>query len=201
MIFTSWLHYCTRHRLTEVGQTLHEFWLSAGLVHYLYIFGRTCPLAEFYYVQYSLCIQVLHSPILAGLLHGTWAVGISQTAAFSRGRHLYSAGQPSHWASAHILVYVWTTVMHLCLFCMVHHKFSDEDDDDWWCPWQIRLNHVRLIRPLLFTGLKALYKCCIIIIIIRPRHSASWMQHHTEEHGWGDWRAIWVWTRSDQGTV
>jgi len=24
--------------------------------------------------------------------------------AFSRGRHLYSAGRPSHWASAHILV-------------------------------------------------------------------------------------------------
>jgi len=27
--------------------------------------------------------------------------------AFSRGRHLYSAGRPSRWASAHILVYVY----------------------------------------------------------------------------------------------
>jgi len=42
--------------------------------------------------------------ILAALLHGTLVVGISQTAALNRGRHLYSAGQPSHWALAHILV-------------------------------------------------------------------------------------------------
>ena len=33
--------------------------------------------------------------ILAALLH-------SQTAALNRGRHLYSAGRPSHWALAHI---------------------------------------------------------------------------------------------------
>jgi len=31
-------------------------------------------------------------------------VGVSQTAAFNRGRHLYSAGRPSGWALAHILV-------------------------------------------------------------------------------------------------
>ena len=40
--------------------------------------------------------------VLAALLHGTLVVGISQTAAFNRGRHLYSAGQPSRWALAHI---------------------------------------------------------------------------------------------------
>jgi len=33
--------------------------------------------------------------VLAALLH-------SQTAALNRGRHLYSAGQPSRWALAHI---------------------------------------------------------------------------------------------------
>jgi len=31
-------------------------------------------------------------------------VGVSQTAALNRGRHLYSAGRPSRWALAHILV-------------------------------------------------------------------------------------------------
>jgi len=36
------------------------------------------------------------------LLHGTLAVGISQTAALNRGRHLYSAERPSRWALAHI---------------------------------------------------------------------------------------------------
>jgi len=41
---------------------------------------------------------------LAALLHGTPAVGVSQTAVLNRGRHLYSAGRPSRWAPAHILV-------------------------------------------------------------------------------------------------
>ena len=40
--------------------------------------------------------------ILAALLHGTLVVGVSQTAAFNRGRHLYSAERPSRWALAHI---------------------------------------------------------------------------------------------------
>ena len=42
--------------------------------------------------------------VLAVLLHGTLVVDVSQTAAFNRGRHLYSAGRPSGWALAYILV-------------------------------------------------------------------------------------------------
>jgi len=61
-----------RRRSTEANQTLHDVWPSPGLVDYLYIFGSCCPITE---VQNSLCIlQVLHSPILAALLHGTQAV-------------------------------------------------------------------------------------------------------------------------------
>jgi len=44
--------------------------------------------------------------VLVALLHGTLVVGLSQTAALNRGRHLYSAGRPSRWALAHILVVV-----------------------------------------------------------------------------------------------
>ena len=40
--------------------------------------------------------------VLTALLHGTLVVGVSQTAAFNRGRHLRSAGRPSRWALAHI---------------------------------------------------------------------------------------------------
>jgi len=40
--------------------------------------------------------------VLAALLHGTLVVGVSQTATFNRGRHLYSAGRPSGWALVHI---------------------------------------------------------------------------------------------------
>jgi len=42
--------------------------------------------------------------VLAALLHDTLVVSVSQTAVLNRGRHLYSAGRPSRWALAHILV-------------------------------------------------------------------------------------------------
>jgi len=42
-------------------------------------FGCFCPLTEFCLVHTSLCVQVLHSPILAALLHGTRPVGVSLT--------------------------------------------------------------------------------------------------------------------------
>jgi len=44
--------------------------------------------------------------VLAALLHGTLVLGVSQTAALNRGRHLYSAGRPSRWALAHISSYI-----------------------------------------------------------------------------------------------
>jgi len=40
--------------------------------------------------------------VLAALLHCTLVVGVSQTAALNRRRHLYSAGRPSRWALTHI---------------------------------------------------------------------------------------------------
>jgi len=42
--------------------------------------------------------------VLAALLHGTLVVGISQIAVLNRGCHLYSAGWPSRWALAQIIV-------------------------------------------------------------------------------------------------
>jgi len=44
--------------------------------------------------------------VLAALLHGTPAVGVSQTSVLNKGRHLYPARRPSRWASAHILVII-----------------------------------------------------------------------------------------------
>ena len=59
-----------RHRRcsTEVNQTLHDVWPSPALVYYIW---GLLPLTEFCHLQNSLCVQVLHSPILAALLHGT----------------------------------------------------------------------------------------------------------------------------------
>ena len=43
----------------EANQILHDVCPSPGLVHYLYIFGSSCPLTEFCQVQNSLCVQSL----------------------------------------------------------------------------------------------------------------------------------------------
>jgi len=44
--------------------------------------------------------------VLAALLQATLVMDVSQTAALNREHHLYSAGRPSRWALAHILVIV-----------------------------------------------------------------------------------------------
>ena len=85
------------------ARCLATSWAGTLYIH----FRGLCPMMEFCYVQNSLCIEVLHSPILAALLHRTAAAGVSQP--LQRGTrngitHLYSAGQPWRWASAHILV-------------------------------------------------------------------------------------------------
>jgi len=54
--------------------------LAVSLTGTLYIhFRALLPPNGIFQVQSSLCVQVLHSPILAALLHGTRAVGVSQT--------------------------------------------------------------------------------------------------------------------------
>ena len=60
--------------------------------------------------------------VLAALLHGTLVVGVSQTAAFNRGRHLYSAGRPSGWALAHISSNVFR------VFWLKHAAFKWKDE-------------------------------------------------------------------------
>jgi len=89
---------------TEVNQTFHDVWPSPAWASTLHFRG-SYTLTEFCQVQNSLCVQILRSPILTALMHGTRAVGVSQTLRrgtrngimelslldiFNRGRHLYS---------------------------------------------------------------------------------------------------------------
>jgi len=59
---------------------------------------------------------------LAALLHGTLVVGVSQTAAFNRGRHLYSAGRPSGGALAHISSSSTTCPQQFLIFSLKRAK-------------------------------------------------------------------------------
>jgi len=101
-----------RRRSPEANQTLHDVWPSPALVHYIFIFGGSCLLTEFFRVQYSLSFASESCLLLYWQCYCT--AGVSETLRrgthrmelrnFRRGRHLYSAGRSSRWASAHILV-------------------------------------------------------------------------------------------------
>ena len=103
-------------RSPEANQTLHDVWPSPGLLHYIYIFGDCSPWQNFarcklHFTSKScillycqLCWTALHhraSAKLCGVVLGM------ELPKFRRGRHLYSAGRPSRWASAHILVCIY----------------------------------------------------------------------------------------------
>jgi len=91
--------------------------------------------------------------VLAALLHATLVMGVSQTVALNRGRHLYSAGRPSPWALAHI-----------CSFSFVFGTFL------------FRLNYSFLWSPYVY-----IFSCCGLFFFLSsffPRlisAAADWM--------------------------
>jgi len=107
-----------RHCSPEANQTLHDVWPSPGLLYYVYIFGVSCPLTVWenfarckihsiskscilvYWQCYCMALQQRASAKVCSVVQGM------ELPNFRRGRHLYLAGRPSRWASAHILVTV-----------------------------------------------------------------------------------------------
>jgi len=111
-----------RRRSPEANQTLHDLWSSPVLAHYIYVFGAVAPWRNFatckihftskscvlvYWQRYCMSLQQRASAKLCGVVQGM------ELRNFRSGRHVYSAGRPSRWASAHILVrVVFVTVLH-----------------------------------------------------------------------------------------
>jgi len=88
-----------RH-VSTIGKKLLSSNISSTCPHNMVNFG---PLAaEIVSLVWGTPANLNGFRILAALLHGTLVMGVSQAAAFNRGRHLYSAGRPSRWAFAHI---------------------------------------------------------------------------------------------------
>ena len=97
----------------------------AGAV-YIHFWG-TCPLTEFCQAQSSLCAQVLRSPILAVLLLGTRAVGISQTLRCGTRNGITKLSQtaPPIWQGGHLvghrltfLAFFKITFVYLFIHCV-----------------------------------------------------------------------------------
>ena len=79
------------------GQPHFARCLAVSCAGSVYIFLGARLITEFCQLQNSLCVKVLHCPILAVLLHGTRAMRVSQTL-----RHIFTRqdGHPiRHWGS------------------------------------------------------------------------------------------------------
>ena len=76
--------------------------------------------AEIFWLVWGTPVNFNGFCVLAALLYGTLVVGVSQTAAFNRGRHLYSTGRPSRWALAHISSYRLLSLEHGVLVRLKH---------------------------------------------------------------------------------
>jgi len=103
---STWFHVLAsllqRRRSTEANQTLHDVWSYPVLVDYMNIFVTEFRNGIFPGSKFTL------RPSLALCFRPTARHSSSgrqpNFAGLSRGRHLYSAGRPSRWALAHILV-------------------------------------------------------------------------------------------------
>jgi len=92
-----------RH-VSTIGKNLLSSNISSRCLHNMVNFGLLA--AEIISLVWGTRANFNAFRVLAALLHCTLVVGVSQTAAFNRGRHLYSAGRPSGWALAHISSFV-----------------------------------------------------------------------------------------------
>jgi len=118
----SLLHRC---RLPEANQTLHDVWPSPSLVHYVYILGTLVPKGIFasckVHFAFKCCALLYWQRYCTALeqwaLAKLWSVvqGM-ELLNFRRGRHLYLAGRPSRWVSAHILVSNFICVVNCYVF-------------------------------------------------------------------------------------
>jgi len=105
-ILESLLHRC---RSTDVNQILPDVWPSLVLVHYIYITGGCCPERILTGAKFTLRPNLAFS--YTGSVTPRHSISGRQPnfAAFSRGRHLYSA-------SAHIIVHFQScTKLSSCL--------------------------------------------------------------------------------------
>jgi len=123
-----------RRRSPETNQTLHDLWSSPGLVHYIYI------LAAFASWQNFAACKIHLRPSLAFSYIGrvtAWHFSRGSQPNFAAWYSLYSAGRPSRWASAHILVgnflrpvFTASPLQHVS---DVHPKFALRPHHVWKC--------------------------------------------------------------------
>jgi len=104
--------FATKARIDNRKKSLLSSNISSRCPHNMVNFGLLA--AEIVSLGWGTPANFNGLRVLAALLYGTLVVGVSQTAAFNRGRHLYSTGRPSGWALAHISSF---NILYYCSSC------------------------------------------------------------------------------------
>ena len=123
--------FATKARIKNRKKNLLSSNISSTCSHNMVNFG---PLAaEIGSVVWGTPANFNGFRVLAALLHGTPVLCVRQTlrAALTRGRHLYSAGRPSRWALAHILV---------CILLRLNVRFSRRLFWQYFSGWELGLS-------------------------------------------------------------
>ena len=114
--------FATEARIDNRKKNLLSSNISSRCVHNMVNFGLLA--AEIDPVVWGTPSNFNGFHVLAALLHGSQVVSVSQTfAALKRGRHLCSAGRPSGWALAHILV-PFRLLLHYCLSVFISNELA-----------------------------------------------------------------------------
>jgi len=96
--------FATKARIDNRKKNLLSSDMSSTCPHNIVNFGLLT--AETHPVVWGTPANFNGFRVLAALLHGICSERQPNFAALNRGRHLCSAGRPSRWALAHILVYI-----------------------------------------------------------------------------------------------
>ena len=107
--------------VSTIGKKLLSSNISSRCLHNMVNFGLLA--AEIVSLVWGTPANFNGFRVLAALLYGTLVVGVSQTAAFNRGRHLYSTGRPSGWALAHISSF-WNIRRVVRLFYIIKYAWA-----------------------------------------------------------------------------
>ena len=102
MGFASWLRYYSDVTQRKPTKLCTMFGSLLGCYLYTHFLG-SCPVTEFCKVQNSLCVQALLSHIGSITAWHSSSGHQRNFETLSTGCHIYSAGQPSGWALAHVL--------------------------------------------------------------------------------------------------
>jgi len=123
-----------RRRSTEANQILHDVWPSPGLVHCIYILGLLPRNGFLPGVKFTLRPSLALSYIGSVTARHSSSGCQPNFAALSRRRNLYSAGRPSRWALAHILVFIaigrlpaeWSSVAAPIMIRLINNSNDDK---------------------------------------------------------------------------